>query len=183
MDPQKINELEQRIGNLLYRQSVVYNEIKQLENELAELKRQSNFSSVSTANTVKTSVEQPIERPTETLAEKATEKPVITAPTAPKPQISAPKINLPKQPSDLEKIIGESWINKIGILIVVIGVAIGAKYSIENELISPLTRIILGYLVGIGLLGFGIKLKPKFEGYSAVLVSGAISIFYFITYF
>ena len=183
MDPQKINELEQRIGNLLYRQSVVYNEIKQLENELAELKRQSNFSSVSTANTVKTSVEQPIERPTETLAEKATEKPVITAPTAPKPQVSAPKISLPKQPSDLEKIIGESWINKIGILIVVIGVAIGAKYSIENELISPLTRIILGYLMGIGLLGFGIKLKPKFEGYSAVLVSGAISIFYFITYF
>ena len=179
MDPQKINELEQRIGNLLYRQSVVYNEIKQLENELAELKRQSNFSSVSAANTVKT----PVERPTETLAEKAAEKPVITAPTAPKPQISAPKINLPKQPSDLEKIIGESWINKIGILIVVIGVAIGAKYSIENELISPLTRIILGYLVGIGLLGFGIKLKPKFEGYSAVLVSGAISIFYFITYF
>ena len=183
MDPQKINELEQRIGNLLYRQSVVYNEIKQLENELAELKRQSNFSSVSTANTVKTSAEKPVERPIETSAEKPTEKPVITAPTAPKPQISAPKINLPKQPSDLEKIIGESWINKIGILIVVIGVAIGAKYSIENELISPLTRIILGYLMGIGLLGFGIKLKPKFEGYSAVLVSGAISIFYFITYF
>ena len=187
MNPQKINELEQKIGNLLYRQTAIYNEIKQLENELAELKRQSNFSSVSTANTVKTPVEQPaerlVEKPTETLAEKATEKPVITAPTAPKQQISAPKINLPKQPSDLEKIIGESWINKIGIFIVVIGVAIGAKYSIENELISPLTRIILGYLVGIGLLGFGIKLKPKFEGYSAVLVSGAISIFYFITYF
>ena len=183
MDPQKIIELEQKIGNLLYRQTAIYNEIKQLENVLAELKRQSNFSSVSTANTVKTPVEQLVERPTETLAEKATEKPVITAPTAPKPQISAPKISLPKQPSDLEKIIGESWINKIGILIVVIGVAIGAKYSIENELISPLTRIILGYLMGIGLLGFGIKLKPKFEGYSAVLVSGAISIFYFITYF
>ena len=179
MNPQKINELEQKINNLLYRQTVVYNEIKQLENELAELKRQNNFSSVSAANTVKSAVE----KPTETLAEKATEKPVITAPTAPKPQFSAPKIRLPKQPSDLEKIIGESWINKIGILIVVIGVAIGAKYSIENELISPLTRIILGYLVGIGLLGFGIKLKPKFEGYSAVLVSGAISIFYFITYF
>ena len=179
MNPQKINELEQKINNLLYRQTVVYNEIKQLENELAELKRQNNFSSVSAANTVKSAVE----KPTETLAEKATEKPVITAPTAPKPQFSAPKISLPKQPSDLEKIIGESWINKIGILIVVIGVAIGAKYSIENELISPLTRIILGYLVGIGLLGFGIKLKPKFEGYSAVLVSGAISIFYFITYF
>ena len=191
MDPQKINELEQRIGNLLYRQSVFYKEIKQLENELAELKRQSNFSSVSATNTVKTPVEKPterpaekpIERPTEAPAEKTTETPVITAPSTPKPQFSLPTINRPKQPSDLEKIIGESWINKIGILIVIIGVAIGAKYSIENELISPLTRIILGYLVGIGLLGFGIKLKPKFEGYSAVLVSGSISIFYFITYF
>lgn len=191
MDPQKINELEQRIGNLLYRQSVFYKEIKQLENELAELKRQSNFSSVSATNTVKTPAEKPaerpaekpIERPTETPAEKTTETPVITAPSTPKPQFSLPTINRPKQPSDLEKIIGESWINKIGILIVIIGVAIGAKYSIENELISPLTRIILGYLVGIGLLGFGIKLKPKFEGYSAVLVSGSISIFYFITYF
>ena len=188
MDPQKIIELEQRIGNLLYRQTAIYNEIKQLENVLAELKKQNNLSS-SAANTVKTPVEKPVERSMETSAEKptektvTTEKTVITAPTAPKPQISAPKISLPKQPSDLEKIIGESWINKIGILIVVIGVAIGAKYSIENELISPLTRIILGYLVGIGLLGFGIKLKPKFEGYSAVLVSGAISIFYFITYF
>ena len=191
MDPQKINELEQRIGNLLYRQSVFYKEIKQLENELAELKRQNNFSSVSATNTVKTPVEKPterpvekpIERPTETPAEKTTETPVITAPSTPKPQFSLPTINRPKQPSDLEKIIGESWINKIGILIVIIGVAIGAKYSIENELISPLTRIILGYLVGVGLLGFGIKLKPKFEGYSAVLVSGSISIFYFITYF
>ena len=191
MDPQKINELEQRIGNLLYRQSVFYKEIKQLENELAELKRQSNFSSVSAANTVKTPAEKPterpaekpIERPTEAPAEKTTETPVITAPSTPKPQFSLPTINRPKQPSDLEKIIGESWINKIGILIVIIGVAIGAKYSIENELISPLTRIILGYLVGVGLLGFGIKLKPKFEGYSAVLVSGSISIFYFITYF
>ena len=183
MDPQKINELEQRIGNLLYRQSVFYKEIKQLENELAELKRQSNFSSVSAVNTVKTPAEKPIERPTEAPAEKTTETPVITAPSTPKPQFSLPTINRPKQPSDLEKIIGESWINKIGILIVIIGVAIGAKYSIENELIGPLKRIILGYLVGVGLLGFGIKLKPKFEGYSAVLVSGSISIFYFITYF
>ena len=90
MDPQKIIELEQRIGNLLYRQSVFYKEMKQLENELAELKRQSNFSSISTANTVKTSAEKPVERPIETSAEKATEKPVITAPTTPKPQVSAP---------------------------------------------------------------------------------------------
>lgn len=84
--------------------------------------------------------------------------------------------------SNLEKFIGENLLNKIGIIITIIGVAIGVKYSIEHELITPTTRIILGYLSGIGLLGFGIKLKEKYENYSAVLVSGAIAILYFITY-
>jgi uncharacterized membrane protein len=36
--------------------------------------------------------------------------------------------------------------------------------------------------MAIGLLGFGIKLKPKYEDYSAVLVGGAMAILYFITY-
>jgi len=90
---------------------------------------------------------------------------------------TAPPINKPpKGKSDIEKFIGENLINKIGIAITVIGVAIGAKYSIENDLISPLTRIILGYMFGLGLLGFGIKLKVKYENYSAVLVSGAMAI-------
>lgn len=88
----------------------------------------------------------------------------------------------PKSKIDLEKLIGENLINKIGIIITIIGVAIGAKYSIEHDLISPLTRIILGYLTGLGLLGIGIKLKKKYENYSAVLVSGAMAILYFITY-
>lgn len=88
-----------------------------------------------------------------------------------------------KKKTDLEKIIGENWINKVGILVLIIGVFLGAKYSIENDLINPLTRIILGYLSGVGLLVFGIKLKAKYEAYSAVLVSGAMTIFYFITFF
>lgn len=64
----------------------------------------------------------------------------------------------------------------------IIGVGIGAKYAIDNELISPLTRIILGYLMGLGLLGFALKLKKKFESFSAVLLSGSMAIMYFITF-
>ncbi|MFS4467638.1 DUF2339 domain-containing protein [Maribacter sp. 2210JD10-5] len=106
----------------------------------------------------------------------------IVAPTLKK---EPPKPTVPVKPkgkSNLEKFIGENLINKIGILITIIGVVIGAKYSIENNLISPLTRIVLGYVVGLGLIGFGIKLKAKYENYSAVLVSGALAIMYFITY-
>ncbi|MBL0331812.1 MAG: DUF2339 domain-containing protein [Chlorobi bacterium] len=96
-----------------------------------------------------------------------------------------PKIQVPKPPkvkSDIEKFIGENLANKVGIIITVIGVAIGAKYAIDHDLISPLTRIILGYLVGLGLMGFAIKLKTKYENFSAVLLSGAIAILYFITF-
>lgn len=94
-----------------------------------------------------------------------------------------PTVNEPsKIKVDWEKYIGENLINKIGIAIVIIGVAIGTKYSIEHDLISPLTRVILGYLVGLGLLGVGMKLKKEYENFSAVLVSGSMTILYFMTY-
>src|SRR5687768_1136373 len=85
--------------------------------------------------------------------------------------------------TQFEKFIGENLISKLGIGILVIGVAIGAKYAIDKDLISPLTRIILGYAMGFGLIGFAIKLKPKYLNFSAVLISGGMAIMYFITYF
>ncbi len=89
----------------------------------------------------------------------------------------------PKQKSEIEKFIGENLISKIGIVVLVIGVAIGAKYAIDNNLISPLTRIVLGYLFGFGLLGLALQLKAKYLNFSSVLLSGSIAIMYFITYF
>ena len=160
---QKLDELIRRLDELSRKQDVFSKEIQYLRSEIQILKSGESVSEIE-------------------------EKSEITEPTIPvselKNQIQKPVVpKKPKQPSDLEKIIGESWLNKIGILGIIIGVTILGKYSIDNNLISPLTRIILGYLVGIGLLGLGIKLKEKFESYSAVLVSGAMSIFYFITYF
>ena len=38
---------------------------------------------------------------------------------------------------DFEKFIGENLISKIGIIVLVLGVGIGAKYAIDNNLISP----------------------------------------------
>ncbi|HEY0461596.1 MAG TPA: DUF2339 domain-containing protein [Pyrinomonadaceae bacterium] len=89
----------------------------------------------------------------------------------------------PKAKSEIEKFIGENLISKIGIVVLVIGVGIGAKYAIDNNLISPLMRIVLGYVFGIGLLGFAVRLKAKYLNFSAVLLSGAMAIMYFITYF
>jgi uncharacterized membrane protein len=84
--------------------------------------------------------------------------------------------------AEIEKFIGENLINKVGIAVLIIGVGIGVKYAIDNDLISPLVRIILGYLVGFSLAGFAIRLKSKYLNFSAVLFSGAMAIQYFITY-
>ena len=83
---------------------------------------------------------------------------------------------------NLEKMIGENLMSKIGIAILILGVAIGTKYAIEHDLISPLTRIIMGYLVGLVLFGFAVKLKKNYDNFSAVLLSGSMAILYFITF-
>ncbi|MDX1592191.1 MAG: DUF2339 domain-containing protein, partial [Balneolaceae bacterium] len=83
---------------------------------------------------------------------------------------------------DLETFIGENLISKIGIVVTIIGVAIGARYAIDNDLISPLMRIILGYALGGVLLLAAGKLKKSMVRFSAVLFSGSMAIFYIITF-
>ncbi|MGY5354976.1 DUF2339 domain-containing protein [Wenyingzhuangia sp. IMCC45467] len=113
-------------------------------------------------------------------------KPVKEPIAVPQTHISVQKTKIKKKEKtpvsfNFEKIIGENLINKIGIIITIIGISIGAKYSIEHNLISPTTRILLGYLAGFILLGLGHKLKTKYLNYAAVLTSGAFTILYFIT--
>ncbi|MDX2361778.1 MAG: DUF2339 domain-containing protein [Crocinitomicaceae bacterium] len=101
------------------------------------------------------------------------------------PEVSKTDLLSPSQPrtkSNLERYIGENLITVIGIIIVLIGVVFGVKYSIDHNLISPLMRIMLSYVLGIGVLVTGIKLKKKYEQFSAVLVSGAMAIMYVVTY-
>ena len=182
-DSNEINQLLAKLESLLRRQDDFLKEINRLRLEINLLKnaRQEQAIVQEENRQDKPLIAPPIE------IKKQPEATVVNpypqqARQAPIVQTAEPVIELPKIKSGLEKFIGENLINKIGIAITVIGVAIGAKYSIDNNLISPLTRIILGYLAGLGLLGFGIKLKSKYENYSAVLVSGAIAILYFITF-
>ncbi|MBS9462660.1 DUF2339 domain-containing protein [Flagellimonas sp. 389] len=181
---EQIDKLLERLELMLKKQQDFDIEINELRKDIQTLKNVQVESVIEkdTVNIPEKTAQQ-IEQPTEQ-AEPITKEntDLVEKESAPQ-QITQPKTVRPKKgKSNLEKFIGENLINKIGILITVIGVIIGAKYSIENNLISPLTRIVLGYLVGLGLIGFGIKLKSKYENYSAVLVSGALAVLYFITF-
>ncbi|MEZ4942326.1 MAG: DUF2339 domain-containing protein [Saprospiraceae bacterium] len=159
---ENINQLLEKLEALLKKQDEFSKEIQTLRTEIYRLKPTGD---------------KPVTSPP---AEP--EKTQQTPPPPPPRPIAPPPVNAPKKPSNAEKFIGENLISKIGIIITVIGVSIGVKYAIDHELISPLTRIILGYLFGAGLLVFAMALKKNYEKFSAVLLSGAIAILYFITY-
>jgi len=166
---QRIDQLLKRLEQLAQRQLEFSKEINALRSELRYLQ------AIEPEEPVKS---LPVVKPTPVSQEQM--KPAIVQKTA--ATAAVPPAEIKTEKSSLERFVGENLINKIGIAITIIGVAIGAKYSIDNNLISPLTRIIMGYLFGIGLLIVGIKLKAKYINFSAVLVSGAMAIMYFITY-
>lgn len=180
-NPNSIDELLDKIELLSKKQALFQKEINDLQSELYALKyaRKQDAPVVEKVPILEKSVENeilsdiPVSPPiAEPIQREIPQKPIVRPL---KPQVSGEK-------SGLEKFIGEKLINIIGILILVIGVVIGTKYAIDNELISPLTRIILGYIVGIGLMAFAIKLKANYLNFSAVLLSGAMAIMYFITF-
>lgn len=178
--PIQIAKLLEKIEELLKRQESFEHEVIFLRDQLKALQT-SHISETAIADPV-TNVTEPVKPvAAETIPQNIIEifdaykqKQVEKTPIQ--------KILPPTAKSDLEKFIGENLINKIGIAILIIGVAIGVNYSIEHNLISPIFRIFLGYLLGAGLLGFGYRLKEKYSGFSAVLSSGAIAIFYFISF-
>ena len=174
--------LSEKLEALKKRQEIISLEILELGNEIKQLK---NLHESLPLEKEYVSVTDFSENHSEAEAQNESRNFGSTKPELPinRPDYLAARPGRPiKVKSDLEKFIGENLINKIGIAITVIGVAIGAKYSIDHDLISPLARIVLAYLIGLVLLGVGLKLKKNYLSYSAVLVSGAIAIVYFVTY-
>ena len=80
---------------------------------------------------------------------------------------------------DLEKFIGENLINKIGILILVLGISFFVKYAIDKDWINEPARVGIGVLCGALVMGVAHKLKKNYAAFSSVLVAGAIGILYF----
>jgi uncharacterized membrane protein len=110
--------------------------------------------------------------------------------TDPKLAATSPKVTqAPPKPSwletfkeknpDLEKFIGENLINKIGILILVLGISYFVKFAIDKEWINEPARVGIGILCGSILMIIAHKLRAKYSSFSSVIVAGGISIFYF----
>ena len=115
-------------------------------------------------------------------------KPIESRPLEPKP-VQRPIVPVEPQKSfwenfkeknpDLEKFIGENLINKIGVLILVLGISYFVKYAIDKDWINEPARVGIGVLCGALVMGIAHKLRKNYAAFSSVIVAGAIAIFYF----
>lgn len=178
----KIEQLQKKIDYLNSKQADFQNYIVKLQKELDVLKVETNTKTTKVLDLVKSTA-----RSKEFSKSLVKNKTFVQKETK---EESSPFLNKIKKEigfdwnvkSDIENFIGTNLISKIGILILIFGVMVGAKYTIDNELISPLTRIVIGYVISFVLLAFSTKLKAKYENFSAVLFSGSLVMLYFLSF-
>ncbi|MDD3892230.1 MAG: DUF2339 domain-containing protein [Bacteroidales bacterium] len=163
----RLNSLQQKLEALVEKQTEFAHQINELKHEIGIFSENPIIKDDTS--------EHLQEKIVETKEPREPKYPANPTPTNNTQDYGKPKRNL-------ERFIGENLISKIGIIITIIGVAIGIKYAVEHQFISPVIRVILGYLVGTILLGFAYKLKREYESFSAVLLSGSSAIMYFITF-
>lgn len=84
--------------------------------------------------------------------------------------------------ADLEALIGGNWLNKIGVVALVIGIALLTAYSFQY--IGAWGRIGLGVVAGLSLLfgGRTAERRPGFKLFARPLIGGGWAILYFTAY-
>lgn len=90
-----------------------------------------------------------------------------------------PRVGKPTGERDLEKYIGENIANKIGIAVLVLGIAFFIKYAIDKDWVNELGRVLIAVASGVLLIGIAHRIRKKYRSFSSVLVGGGLSVLYF----
>jgi hypothetical protein len=109
---------------------------------------------------------------------------------APPPQFATLRSSAPRPTAEqrmksvfaLEETLGTNWLNKLGVIILVLGVALFGVYELGQ--LGPLGKVGLSYLVSWALLGGGIFLEKR-ERYRVLghtLIGGGWALLFFTTY-
>jgi uncharacterized membrane protein len=83
---------------------------------------------------------------------------------------------------DLEEALGTNWLNKLGIVILVLGVAFFLAYQLKT--LGPAGKVVVGYAIGGLLLGAGIWFERHdlYRILARAGVGGGWALLYFTTY-
>lgn len=110
----------------------------------------------------------------------ATSAPRPTAASAPPPRVTAQQRM--KSVFAFEELLGTNWLNKIGIVLVVIGVASFGIYELGQ--LGAGFRVAVSYAVGAAFLVGGVFLEKRnrYRVFSYALIGGGWSLLFFTTY-
>lgn len=119
--------------------------------------------------------------------------PPLTIPVTPPPIAATPEVVAqppgptaelvpPAEELAWEVTVGGSWLNKIGVLIFVIGLALLIGYSMTH--VGPAGRILIGFAVSLSMLATGVILerRAEYRTYAYGLIAGGWAGTYFTTY-
>ena len=84
--------------------------------------------------------------------------------------------------ADWEATVGGSWLNRLGVLILIIGVALFLGYSLTQ--LGPAGKIGVGYAIAVSMLGAGIGLerRPGYTNFARGFIGGGWAALYFTTF-
>ncbi|MGH3088327.1 MAG: DUF2339 domain-containing protein, partial [Rubrobacteraceae bacterium] len=77
---------------------------------------------------------------------------------------------------------GEWWLGKIGIGLLLLGVAFLFKFSVDQGWITPIIRVGFGLAIGSGLLALGLRVYENRRSFSQVLLGGGVGTLYITGY-
>ena len=88
----------------------------------------------------------------------------------------------PAGEEDWEAVIGGNWLNRVGALVLVIGIALFLGYSLT--MLGPAGKVGIGFAVSAAMLGAGVALRTseRYGSFSLSLVGGGWAAIYFTAY-
>src|SRR5450755_167594 len=129
----------------------------------------------------------PVVRPSAPPPEPAPPVPVIAppAPVAP-PSLPPAQEAVPPQPhrtsEEWEALVGGNWLNKIGVFVVVVGLAFGLDYAYTR--LGPAGRVVLSLAAAFAMLAAGVvfERRERYRTFARGLIGGGWAALYTTVY-
>src|SRR5271166_6273019 len=104
----------------------------------------------------------------------------VPPPLSPPPQPA--HLSAREATSQLEETLGKNWLNKLGIIALVIGISLFLAYKFPS--LSNPEKVGLGYLISFVILGTGIYLErlDRYRIFARALIGGGWALTFFVTY-
>ena len=105
---------------------------------------------------------------------------VLRPAPAPAPVLSVPA---PQRSSEeWEALVGGNWLNKLGVFVLVVGIALALGYSVAH--MGPAGRVSIGLALSLAMLGSGaaVERRERYRTFARGLLGGGWAALYFTVY-